>query len=161
MIRRLSLLLWCQAADSSSGVGLLRPFPSSRACTEGGTFIDNHMRWSEQGLLLGIDSGDHGHYFASRAQCSRTWPDSSLSLVLRALIFCKDLSAKHLKVPLDVRVDKENSLEFLFIWSIYLYTILLVCALLSRTFMWPSVTWPDLTLSLLMSHSVTYFPRYK
>ena len=48
---------------------------------------------------------------------------------------CKDLSAKHLKVPLDVRVDKENSLESSFIQSIYLYTILLVCALLSRTFM--------------------------
>ena len=54
---------------------------------------------------------------------------------------CKDLSAKCLKVPLNVRVDKENSLEFLFIWSIYLYTILLVCALLSCTFMWPSVTY--------------------
>ena len=78
---------------------------------------------------------------------------------------CKDLSAKHLKVPLNVRVDKENSLESSFIWSIYLYTILLVCALLSRTFMWPSVTWhvtwPDVTLSLFMSHTVTYFPRYK
>jgi len=48
---------------------------------------------------------------------------------------CKDLSAKCLKVPLNVRVDKENSLESLFIWSIYLYTILLVCALLSCTFM--------------------------
>ena len=70
---------------------------------------------------------------------------------------CKDLSAKRLKVPLDVRVDKENSLESSFIRSIYLYTILLVCALLSRTFMWPSVTW-HVTLSLLMSHSVTYFP---
>ena len=48
---------------------------------------------------------------------------------------CKDLSAKHLKVPLDIRVDKKNLLESLFIWSIYLYTILLVCALLSHTFM--------------------------
>jgi len=48
---------------------------------------------------------------------------------------CKDLSAKRLKVPLDIRVDKENSLESSFIRSIYLYTILLVCALLSRTFM--------------------------
>jgi len=48
---------------------------------------------------------------------------------------CKDLSAKCLKVPLNVRVDKENSLESLFIQSIYLYTILLVCALLSCTFM--------------------------
>ena len=45
------------------------------------------MRWSKQGLLWGIDSGDHGHYSASQAQCSRTWPDSSLSLVLGALIF--------------------------------------------------------------------------
>ena len=50
-------------------------------------------------------------------------------------VTCKDLSAKHLKVLLNVRIDKENSLESLFIWSIYLYTILLVCALLSRTFM--------------------------
>jgi len=48
---------------------------------------------------------------------------------------CKDLSAKRLKVLLDVRVDKENSLESSFIWSIYLYTILLVYALLSCTFM--------------------------
>ena len=59
MIRCLSLPLWCQAVDSSLGVGLWRPFPSSRACTEGETFIDNHMRWSEQGLLWGIDSGDY------------------------------------------------------------------------------------------------------
>ena len=59
MIRHLSLPLWHQAADSSSGVGLLRLFPSSRVHTEGRTFIDNHMRWSEQGLLWGIDSGDH------------------------------------------------------------------------------------------------------
>ena len=50
-------------------------------------------------------------------------------------VLCKDLSAKCLKVPLNVRVDKENLLEFSFIWSIYLYTILLVCALLSHTFM--------------------------
>jgi len=48
---------------------------------------------------------------------------------------CKDLLVKHLKVPLDVRVDKENSLESSFIWSIYLYTILLVCALLFHIFM--------------------------
>ena len=34
MICRLSLPLWHQAADSSLGVGLLRPFPSSRAHTE-------------------------------------------------------------------------------------------------------------------------------
>ena len=47
----------------------------------------------------------------------------------------KDLLAKRLKVPLNVRVDKENSLESSFIWSIYLYTIILVCALLSHTFM--------------------------
>jgi len=67
MIHCLSLPLWHQAADSSSGVGLLRLFPSLRAHTEGGTFIDNHMRWSEQGLLWGIDSGDHGHYSASWA----------------------------------------------------------------------------------------------
>jgi len=60
MIHCLSLPLWHQAADSSLGVGLLRPFPPSRARTEGGTFIDNHMRWSKQGLLWGIDSGDHG-----------------------------------------------------------------------------------------------------
>ena len=83
----LSLPLWHQAADSSLGVGLLRPFPSSRVCTEEETFIDNHMRWSEQGLLWGIDSGDHGYYSASQARCSRTWPDSSLSLVLGVLIF--------------------------------------------------------------------------
>ena len=51
MICRLSLPLWCQTTDSSSGVGLLKPFLSSRACTEGGTFIDNHMKWSEQVLL--------------------------------------------------------------------------------------------------------------
>jgi len=82
MICRLSLPLWRQAADSSSGAGLLRPFFSSRACTERGTFIDNHIRWSEQGLLWGIDSGDHGHYSTSWARCLRTWPDSSLSLVL-------------------------------------------------------------------------------
>ena len=50
-------------------------------------------------------------------------------------VTCKDLSAKHLKVLLDVRVDKENSLESSFIRSIYLYTILLVCVLLSHTFM--------------------------
>ena len=87
MICHLSLPLWHQAADSSSGVGLLRPFSSLRACTERGTFIDNHMRWSEQVLLWGIDSGDYGHYSASRARCSRTRPDSSLSLVLGALIF--------------------------------------------------------------------------
>jgi len=35
MIRRLSLPSWRQAADSSLGVGLLKPFLSSRACTEG------------------------------------------------------------------------------------------------------------------------------
>ena len=87
MIYRLSLSLWCQAADSSLGVGLLRPFPSLRAHTEGGTFIDNHMRWSKQGLLWGIDSGDHGHYSASQVQCSRTRLDSSLSWVPGALIF--------------------------------------------------------------------------
>ena len=87
VIHRLSLPLWRQAADSSSGVGLLRPFPSSRARTEGGTFIDNHMRWSKQGLLWGIDSGDHSYYSAFWAQCSRTQPDSSLSLVLGVLIF--------------------------------------------------------------------------
>jgi len=80
-------LLWCQIADSSLGVSLLRPFPSLRACTEGRTFIDDHMRWSEQGLLWGIDSGDHGHYSASQAQYSRTQPDSSLSQVLGVLIF--------------------------------------------------------------------------
>jgi len=57
---------------SSSGVSLLRLFPFLRACTERGTFIDNHMRWSEQGLLWGIDSGDYGHYFTSWALCSRT-----------------------------------------------------------------------------------------
>ena len=27
------------------------------------------MRWSEQRLLWGIDSGDHGHYSASWALC--------------------------------------------------------------------------------------------
>ena len=80
-------LLWCQAADSSSGVGLLRPFPSSRACTERRTFIDSHMRWSEQGLLWGIDSGDHSHYSTSWAQCLRAWLNSSLSRVLGVLIF--------------------------------------------------------------------------
>jgi len=68
----LSLPLWCQTADSSSGVGLLRPFSSLRAHTEGRTFIDNHMRWSKQVLLWRIDSGDHGHYSASQVQCSRT-----------------------------------------------------------------------------------------
>ena len=67
VIHYLFLPLWHQAADSSLGIGLLRPFPSSRARIEGGTFINNHMRWSEQGLLWGIDSGDHGHYSASRA----------------------------------------------------------------------------------------------
>jgi len=82
MICHLFLPLWCQAADSLSGAGLLRLFPFSRARTEGGTFIDNHMRWSEQGLLWGIDNGDHGHYSASWAQCLRTRLDSSLSLVL-------------------------------------------------------------------------------
>jgi len=87
VICHLSLPLWRQAADSLSGAGLLRPFPSSRARTEGGTFIDNHMRWSEQGLLWKIDSGDYGHYSASQARCSRTRPDSSLSLILRVLIF--------------------------------------------------------------------------
>jgi len=87
VIRRLSLPLWHQAADSSLGVGLLKPFLSLRAHTEGGTFIDNHMRWSEQGLLWGIDIDDYGHYSASQAQCSRTRLDSSLSLVLGVLIF--------------------------------------------------------------------------
>ena len=87
VIRCLSLSLWCQAADSSLGVGLLRPFPFLRACTEEGTFINNYMKWSKQRLLWGIDSGDHGHYSASWAQCLRTQLDSSLSLVLRALIF--------------------------------------------------------------------------
>jgi len=87
VIRRLSLPLWCQAADSSLGVGLLRPFPSLRAHTEGRTFINNHMRWSKQGLLWGIDSGDYSHYSASRARCSRTQLDSSLFWVLGALIF--------------------------------------------------------------------------
>jgi len=86
MIRHLSLPLWYQTADSSLGVGLLRPFPSLRARTEGETFIDNHMRWSEQGLLWGIDSGDHSHYSASWVRCSRTRLDSSLSPLLRALI---------------------------------------------------------------------------
>jgi len=57
------------------------------------------------------------------------------------LDYYKDLPAKCLKVLLDVRVDKENLLESSFIRSIYLYTILLVCALLSHTFMWPSVMW--------------------
>ena len=80
MTCHLSLPLWHQAADSSLGVGLLRPFPSLRACTEGETFIDNYMRWSRQGLLWGIDSSDHGHYSASQALCLRTWPDSSFSL---------------------------------------------------------------------------------
>jgi len=87
VIHCLSLPLWHQAADSSSGVGLLKPFLFSRARTEEGTFIDNHMRWSKQGLLWGIDSGDYGHYSTSQAWCSRIWPDSSLSLVLRVLIF--------------------------------------------------------------------------
>jgi len=87
VICHLFLPLWRQAADSSSGAGLLMLFPSLRACTEGGTFIDNHMRWSKQGLLWGIDSGDHGHYSTSRVWCSRTQPDSSLSLVLGVLIF--------------------------------------------------------------------------
>ena len=81
VIRHLFLPSWHQAVDSSLGVGLLRPFPSSRARTEGRTFIDNHIRWSEQGLLWGIDSGDHGHYSASRAWCLRTRPDSSLSVM--------------------------------------------------------------------------------
>jgi len=87
VIHRLSLPLWHQAADSLSGVGLLKPFLSSRVCTEGRTFIDNHMRWSEQGLLWGIDSGNYSHYSASRVWCSRTRLDSSLSLVLGVLIF--------------------------------------------------------------------------
>jgi len=65
----LSLPLWHQATNSLLGVGLLKPFPSSRACTEGGTFIDNHMRWSEKELLWEIDSGNHGHYSASQVQC--------------------------------------------------------------------------------------------
>ena len=56
-------------------------------------------------------------------------------VVFISKVLCKDLSAKCLKVPLNVRVDKENSLESSFIWSIYLYTILLVCALLFCTFM--------------------------
>ena len=90
VIRCLSLPLWYQAADSSLGVGLLRLFPSSRAHTEGGTFIDNHMRWSKQGLLWGIDSGDYGHYSASQALCLRTQLDSSLSWVLRVLIFVQN-----------------------------------------------------------------------
>jgi len=67
VIHHLSLPLWHQATDSSLGVGLLRPFPFLRARTEGGTFIDNHMRWSEQGLLWGIDSSNYGHYSASQA----------------------------------------------------------------------------------------------
>jgi len=75
VIYRLSLPLWRQAADSSSGVGLLKLFLSSRAHTEGGTFIDDHMRWSEQGLLWEIDSGDYSHYSTSRVRCSRTWLD--------------------------------------------------------------------------------------
>jgi len=87
VIRRLSLPLWCKAVVSSLEVGLLRLFPSSRACTEGRTFIDNHMRWSEQVLLWEIDSGDYGHYSTSWAQCSRTQLDSSLSWALRVLIF--------------------------------------------------------------------------
>jgi len=44
VIHRLFLPLWCQAADPSSGVGLLGPFLSSRACIEERTFINNHMR---------------------------------------------------------------------------------------------------------------------
>ena len=55
--------------------------------TEGRTFIDNHMRWSEQGLLWGIDSGDYSHYSTFLVLCSRTQLDSSLSWVLRVLIF--------------------------------------------------------------------------
>ena len=89
VIHRLSLPLWRQAADSSSGVGLLKLFLSLRAHTEGRTFMDNHMRWSEQGLLWGIDSGDYSHYSASWARCLRIQPDSSFSLVLRALIFVR------------------------------------------------------------------------
>ena len=87
VIYHLSLPLWRQAIDSSLGVSLLRPLLFSRARIEGGTFIDNHMRWSEQGLLWGIDSGDHGYYSISWVWCLRTWLDSSLSQVLRTLIF--------------------------------------------------------------------------
>ena len=42
VIYHLSLPLWRQAANSSSGVGLLKPFLSLRAHTEGGTFIDDY-----------------------------------------------------------------------------------------------------------------------
>ena len=64
-------------------------------------------------------------------------PDMGINLYTHNSMLhpCKDLSVKRLKVPLDVRVDKENSLESSFIQSIYLYTILLVCVLLSHTFM--------------------------
>jgi len=78
VIHHLSLPLWCQAADSLLGVGFLRPFSFLRACIERETFIDNHMRWSEQELLWGIDSGDYSHYFAFQVLCLRTRLDSSL-----------------------------------------------------------------------------------
>ena len=82
-----------QAADSSLGVGLLRLFPSLRAHIGGGTFIDNHMRWCEQGLLWGIDSSGYGHYSTSWAWYSRTQLDSSLSWALGVLIVSNQLRA--------------------------------------------------------------------
>ena len=54
---------------------------------------------------------------------------------LRAKVAAGERDVRRTLKPLSVRVDKENLLESSFIWSIYLYTILLVCALLSRTFM--------------------------
>ena len=102
------------------------PPPAGESAT---TAITNHM------VCLAREGGVEHICFLLVLRAAETHLPKTFKDVANLPADCKDLSAKRLKVPLDVKVDKENSLKSSFIWSIYLYTILLVCALLSRTFM--------------------------